>query len=355
MAARRSYRQPGDRAAIALRARGKRIVDVSPAAAAPRLADFSGATAIRTAREVYGAVLGPRFETLLVEKPDFAEGAYDNILLGALFRVVFGTPYAAARGPAPFAAPDADAHLSGSATPEELRAALAAIRDRKALATPRRVLRKVRSRAHPPRGPRGADPRGAARPARPPAGARPRGTCHGPRQGGSSGRARTTVRRRAGAHQRRGARLDLVDRDAHQAEQDLRARRPAACTRRTRGPRCRSRPSAGPRAGSRPRATSRRARAVGTPWTHARCMSPESSLTTSDASETSASASPGVVAPAKIEKPRAERFARARRSAAARAPATSAHELAARALRGASPARPSARAATASSPSRRRD
>ena len=127
------YRQPGERAAMALRARGKRIVDVSPAAAAPRLADFSRATAIRTAREVYGAVIGPRFETLLAEKPDFAAGAYDNILLGALFRVVFGTPYAAARGPAPFAAPDDDAHLSGSATPEELRAALAAIHDRKAL------------------------------------------------------------------------------------------------------------------------------------------------------------------------------------------------------------------------------
>jgi hypothetical protein len=127
-------RQAGDRAALALRARGKKIVDVLPAAAAPRLADFSGATAIRTAREVYGAVLGPRFETLLVEQPDFAEGAYDNIILGALFRVVFGAPYAVARGPTPFADPDADTHLSGSATPEELRTALAAINDRKALA-----------------------------------------------------------------------------------------------------------------------------------------------------------------------------------------------------------------------------
>lgn len=125
-------RQAGDRAALALRARGKKIVDVSPAAAAPRLADFSGATAIRTARELYGAALGPRFDTLLVTDPDFAEGAYDNILLGALFRVVFGAPYAAARGPTPFAAAEGDAHLSGSATPEELRAALAAIPDRKA-------------------------------------------------------------------------------------------------------------------------------------------------------------------------------------------------------------------------------
>jgi hypothetical protein len=127
------YRQPGERAAIALRARGKRIVDVSPAAAASRLADFSRANAIRTAREVYGALIGPRFETLLVEKPDFAEGAYDNVLLGALFRAVFGTPYAAAHGPGPFAAPDDDAHLSESATPEGLRIALAAIRDRKTL------------------------------------------------------------------------------------------------------------------------------------------------------------------------------------------------------------------------------
>ena len=126
-------REAGDRAALALRARGKKIVLVSPADAAPRLADFRGATAIRTAREVYGAALGPRFETLLATEPDFAEGAYGNILLGALFRAVFGMPYAAAGGPLPFAAPDADQHLSGSATPEELRAALATIDDRKAL------------------------------------------------------------------------------------------------------------------------------------------------------------------------------------------------------------------------------
>ncbi|MFI5120450.1 MAG: hypothetical protein ACHQM4_08560 [Thermoanaerobaculia bacterium] len=126
------YRQPGERAAMALRARGKRIVDVSPAVAASRLADFSGANVVRTARDVYGAILGQRFETLLVEKPVFAAGAYENLLLGALFRVVFGAPYAAAPGPTPFAAPGDDAHLTGSATPGELRAALAAIRDRKA-------------------------------------------------------------------------------------------------------------------------------------------------------------------------------------------------------------------------------
>jgi len=125
------YRQPGERAAMALRARGKKVVD-GPPGAAGRLADFSGATAIRTARELWGGVLGPRFETLLAERPDFAAGAYENLLLGALFRAVFGAPYAVSRGPMPFAAPGDDAHLSGSATPEELRTALAAIRDRKA-------------------------------------------------------------------------------------------------------------------------------------------------------------------------------------------------------------------------------
>jgi hypothetical protein len=127
-------RGAGDRAALALRARGKKIVDVPPDTAAPRIVDFRGASAIRVARETYGGVLGPLFETLLAEEPGFAEGAYDNLLLGALFRAVFDAPYAEAKGPPPFASPDGDAHLSGSATPEELRAALAAIRDQKALA-----------------------------------------------------------------------------------------------------------------------------------------------------------------------------------------------------------------------------
>jgi hypothetical protein len=126
------YRPPGERAAMALRARGKRIVDVPPAGVESRFADFSGAVAIRIARELCGDALGSCFEALLVEKPDFAAGAYDNLLLGALFRAVFGTPYAEAHGPTPFAAPGDDTHLSGSATPEELRAALAAIRDQQA-------------------------------------------------------------------------------------------------------------------------------------------------------------------------------------------------------------------------------
>lgn len=124
-------RVAGNRAAQALRARGKKIVDVPPDVAAARLADFGAALAIRTAREMYGAPLGPRFDALLADEPSFAEGAYDNVLLGALFSIVFGAPFAVPRAPDPGAAPDQSAHLSGSATPEALRGALAAIGDQK--------------------------------------------------------------------------------------------------------------------------------------------------------------------------------------------------------------------------------
>lgn len=117
--------QPGDRAATTLRARGKKIVDVSPAAAASRLADFHGTTVLRASREIFGDVLGPRFDALLSEKPYFAMGAYDNLLLGTLYRAVFGSPFAPGEG---------GTHLAGSATADALRAALARMTDRTALA-----------------------------------------------------------------------------------------------------------------------------------------------------------------------------------------------------------------------------
>jgi hypothetical protein len=119
------YRQPGERAAMALRARGKTIVEVSPAAAASRLADFHGTTVVRASREIFGGLLGLQFDALFAEQPYFAMGAYDNLLLGSLFRAVFGAPFAATPG---------GAHLSGSATPKDLRDALATIRDRTVIA-----------------------------------------------------------------------------------------------------------------------------------------------------------------------------------------------------------------------------
>jgi len=118
-------RQPGDRAAIALRSTGLEILDVPASEAEGRVSDFHGTTVIRASREVFGASLGPRFDALLSEKPYFAMGAYDNLLLGELHRAVFGAPFA----------PDANGvHLAGSATEESLRAALSRVSDRKALA-----------------------------------------------------------------------------------------------------------------------------------------------------------------------------------------------------------------------------
>jgi hypothetical protein len=113
-------RQPGDRAAIALRAQGLTILDVPASEAVGRISDFHGTTVIRASREIFGGLLGPRFDALLAEKPYFAMGAYDNLLLGTLYRDVFGSP---------FAPGDGGEHLARSATEDVLRAALSRMTD----------------------------------------------------------------------------------------------------------------------------------------------------------------------------------------------------------------------------------
>jgi hypothetical protein len=90
-------RNPGELAALALRAAGREIVEASDAAA--HLADFHGTTVLRAAREVFGAVIGERrFEALVGERRYFAMGAYDNLLLGTLYEAVLGEPFAAVSG-----------------------------------------------------------------------------------------------------------------------------------------------------------------------------------------------------------------------------------------------------------------
>jgi hypothetical protein len=129
-------RQPGDRAALALRAAGWRIDEVSARDAAPHVADFHATTAIRATRERLGPLLGPRFDALVAERLYLSMGAYDNLLLGALYRAVYGEPFAAG--------PDGVA-LSGSATAGALREAFAGIRSPEALARLVGVLRRSRS------------------------------------------------------------------------------------------------------------------------------------------------------------------------------------------------------------------
>lgn len=111
-------RNPGERAALALRAAGREVVEAPDPAA--HLADFHGTTVLRAAREVFAAQVGERrFEALVGERRYFAMGAYDNLLLGTLYEAVFGAPFAAVSGAA----------LAGSLPAAGLARALAQIGD----------------------------------------------------------------------------------------------------------------------------------------------------------------------------------------------------------------------------------
>jgi hypothetical protein len=111
-------RNPGERAALALRAAGREIVEAADPAA--HLADFHGTTVLRAAREVFAGLIGERrFEALVGERRYFAMGAYDNLLLGTLYEAVLGEPFAAVAGEA----------LAGSLTAAGLARALAQIRE----------------------------------------------------------------------------------------------------------------------------------------------------------------------------------------------------------------------------------
>lgn len=91
--------QPGDVAASRLRALGQTIVDVDPAEAAHRTADFHGTTVIRASRSLFGHRIGDeKFRRLISNKPYFAIGAYDNLLLGALYHNLTGRPFASRNG-----------------------------------------------------------------------------------------------------------------------------------------------------------------------------------------------------------------------------------------------------------------
>ncbi len=112
---------PGEAAAAALGARGLSIVEAEPAASAEHLADFHGTTVLRVSRAVFAAAIGEeRFTALVGEKRYFAMGAYDNLLLGALYQALFGEPFAAGEDGEP---------CGGSLAAGALRRALGGIAD----------------------------------------------------------------------------------------------------------------------------------------------------------------------------------------------------------------------------------
>lgn len=112
-ARKRINRQPGDLAARRLREQGREILYADPAAAEERIADFHGTTVIRASREVFGHLMSAAgFDELISRKRYFAMGAYDNALLGSLYREIFGEPFAPGRDGEP---------LGGSVTVETIR------------------------------------------------------------------------------------------------------------------------------------------------------------------------------------------------------------------------------------------
>jgi len=131
---------PGEAAASALRARGFSLVEAEPEESAAHLADFHGTTVLRVARAVMAGAIGERrFTALVGEKRYFAMGAYDNLLLGALYQAIFGAPFAPdAHGTPRGASLTADAladALAGIDEPERRRALAAYFaRSRAALA-----------------------------------------------------------------------------------------------------------------------------------------------------------------------------------------------------------------------------
>ena len=115
------HRDPGERAADALRARGKKIIPVSSAEMEAHVADFHATTNLRFSRELFGGAIGERaFTALIARKQYFTAGAYDNLLLGALYQARFGGRFAPG--------PEGEA-MGGSLTLAALRSLLEGIEE----------------------------------------------------------------------------------------------------------------------------------------------------------------------------------------------------------------------------------
>ena len=113
--------QPGDFAVRELRKRGKTIVNVDEEESSKHIAMFRSTTGIRSTREYMTRAAGNRvFQRFVAENSDYLAAAYDNFLLGSLYRRLFGGTFA----------PDLSGiDLGGSLTVPELQQALKKLRD----------------------------------------------------------------------------------------------------------------------------------------------------------------------------------------------------------------------------------
>jgi hypothetical protein len=113
--------QPGDFSARELMQHGKAIINVKDGESSKHIAMFRSTTGIRSTREYMTRAGGHHvFQQFVAQSPGHLAGAYDNVLLGALYERLFGEAFA----------PDlSGAVLGGSMTLPELRQALRDLRD----------------------------------------------------------------------------------------------------------------------------------------------------------------------------------------------------------------------------------
>jgi hypothetical protein len=113
--------QPGDFSARELMQRGKAIINITDDESSQHIAMFRSTTGIRSTREYMTRGAGHHvFRQFVAQSPGHLAGAYDNVLLGALYERLFEEAFA----------PDlSGAVLGGSMTLPELRQALRDLRD----------------------------------------------------------------------------------------------------------------------------------------------------------------------------------------------------------------------------------
>jgi len=88
--------QPGDFAFRELSKSGKTIINVDEDESSKHVAMFRSTTGIRSTREYLTRAAGPQvFQEFMMQSPGYIAAAYDNVLLGILYKSLFGELFAA--------------------------------------------------------------------------------------------------------------------------------------------------------------------------------------------------------------------------------------------------------------------
>jgi hypothetical protein len=126
--------QPGDFAARELAKAGKSIVNIGQEESSQHIANFRSTTGIRSSREQATLAAGGSVFWKMVQMcPEYLTAAYDNLVLGCLYKSLYRQPFA----------PDsAGVALGSSLTVAEIKQALNDVRDAGQLESLRRSFRQ---------------------------------------------------------------------------------------------------------------------------------------------------------------------------------------------------------------------